>query len=147
MNKRAPINFNNIVFFFKKNYIYILHIIITIKILYYSPFLFIFVNSLSIGVFIYFRINLRYVFFVNIFFLFSWFFIYSYYAYLLTHEPSILINSGDSWILNPDNIILILNYTMDYHPSLGRNVFIETLMILHLFCTPIFGFYPTIYFF
>lgn len=64
---------------------------------------------------------------------------------MLVHEPLIPINSGDTLILNPENLVLIIGYTIKY-PSICRSVFVETIVILHVLHS-VLGFYPTICFF
>ena len=127
-----------------KHYKYI-YIPVSIVLICFSPILFVFFNSVLIGFLLYARINLRDLFIINIFFLLIWVFLYSCYSYLLVHEPSIPINSGDTLILNPENLVLIIGYTIKF-PSICRSVFVETIVILHVLHS-VLGFYPTIYFF
>jgi len=127
-----------------KNY-RLIYIPVSIVLICISPMLFVLFNTLSIGFLLYFRINLRDLFQINIFFLLVWFSLYSCYAYLLVHEPTIPINSGNSFILNPENLVLIIGYTVKF-PSICRGTFVETIVILHVLHL-VLGFYPTIYFF
>lgn len=80
----------------------------------------------------------------NIFFLCMLTSLYTYYAYLLVNEPSIPINSGESFILNAENLVFIVGCTIKL-PSICRSVLVETIVILHVLHSVI-KFYPTIYF-
>lgn len=128
----------------KKNH-KIIYILVSMVLICISPMLFVLFNTLSVGFLLYFRINLRDLFQINIFFLLVWFSLYCCYAYLLVHEPTVPINSGDSFILNPGNLILIIGYSVEF-PSICRGTFVETIVILHVLHS-VLGFYPTIYFF
>ena len=81
---------------------------------------------------------------MNVFLLIIWIFLFSCYMYLLTHEPSIPLYSGDSIILNPRNLVLIVGYSSKF-PSIFRSTFVETIVILHLM-SHVLGWYPTLFF-
>lgn len=126
-----------------KNYKKI-YIPVSILLICISPILFLFFNTLSISFILYSRVNLRDLFQINIFFLLVWFFLYSCYAYLLVHEPAIPITSEDSFILNAENLVLIIGYTVKF-PSVCKSTFVKTIMILHALHS-VLVFYPTTFF-
>jgi hypothetical protein len=82
---------------------------------------------------------------MNVFLLIIWIFLFSCYMYLLTHEPSVPLYRGDSIILNPENLMLIVSYSVKF-PSIFRSTFVETIVILHLMSN-VLGWYPTLFFF
>jgi multisubunit Na+/H+ antiporter MnhC subunit len=82
---------------------------------------------------------------MNVFLFIIWIFLFSCYMYLLTHEPSIPLYSGDRIILNPVNLALIVGYSAKF-PSIFRSTFVETIVILHMMSN-VLGWYPTLFFF
>ena len=119
---------------------------ICILLLILSPILFIIFNSILFCVLLlYYKINFWKLFKINCFLLLVWFFLFSWYMYLLSHEPSIPLYHGDSVILNPSNFVLIIGYSSKL-PSIFRSTFVETLLIIHLM-SHVLGWYPTLFFF
>jgi hypothetical protein len=119
---------------------------ICILLLVWSPILFLFCNSILLCILIYYcKINFWELFKMNVFLLIIWIFLFSCYMYLLTHEPSIPLYPGDSIILNPGNLVLIVSYSAKF-PSIFRSTFLETIVILHLM-SHVLGWYPTLFFF
>jgi hypothetical protein len=107
------------------------YMLVFILLLIFSPILFLFCNGILVCILIYYKIDFWELFKMNVFLLIIWIFLFSCYMYLLTHEPSIPLYSGDSIILNPENLVLIVSYSAKF-PSIFRSTFLETIVILHL---------------
>ena len=121
------------------------YIIICIVLLIFSPILFLFSNGILLCILIYHKIDFWELFKMNVFLFIIWIFLFSCYMYLLTHEPSIPLYSGDRIILNPVNLALIVGYSAKF-PSIFRSTFVETIVILHMMSN-VLGWYPTLFFF
>jgi hypothetical protein len=121
------------------------YIIICIVLLIFSPILFLFSNGILLCILIYYKIDFWELFKMNVFLFIIWIFLFSCYMYLLTHEPSIPLYSGDRIILNPVNLALIVGYSAKF-PSIFRSTFVETIVILHMMSN-VLGWYPTLFFF
>jgi hypothetical protein len=118
---------------------------VSISLLIFSPILFVFFNSIVIGILIYNKINFWELFKMNVFLLIVWIILFSCYMYLLTHEPSVPLYSGDRILLNPVNFVLIVGYSVKF-PSIFRSTFVETIVILYMMSN-VLSWYPTLFFF
>jgi len=127
-----------------KNYKYI-YIPMSVLLLVVSSIMFLFFNAFLLYILIYYRVNYRELFRINIFLMVIWFLLFSCYSYLLTHEPSIPLSPGDSFMVNKENLVLIIGYRTRF-PSLCRSIFVETIVIIYLMSV-VSEWYPTIYLF
>jgi hypothetical protein len=141
--------FNSLISFIektkKKKMYFFFSVPVSILLIINSPIIFLYFDTVSVIFFLFSRIKLRYLFLIHIFYFLIWGCLFSYYSYLLVNEPTIPINSGDSFLLT-DEIVAVLMYFSARLPSMARTTFIETLMILHALHF-ILGFYIPIYFF
>lgn len=119
--------------------------LVSLVLLLVSPMAFLFFNTLMLCVLIYYRVHYSELFKINILFICIWFLLFSYYSYLLTHDPSIPLNFGESVMLNNENLVILIGYSTKVS-SLSRATFVETIVLIHM-ASIVLGWYPTIYLF
>lgn len=123
----------------------LIYVPVSIILLLISPILFLFFNVFSLCILLYYHVDYIELLKINIVLMAIWFLLFSCYSYVLTHEPSIPLYSGDIITLNNENLVLIVGYSTKF-PSLCRATFVETIVLIHLLSN-VLGWYPSIYLF